>query len=78
MKKILDLLQELHEDEDFSKSEDFISDGLIDSVDLQHLVASIEKEYGVHLAGTDLLPQNFASVDAIRDLLENYGIDGDI
>lgn len=78
MKRILDLLQELHEDEDFARSEDFISDGLIDSVDLQHLTAKIEEEYGVHLAGTDLMPQNFASVDSIRELLENYGVTEDI
>ena len=78
MKKILELLQELHEDEDFSQSDDFISDGLIDSVDLQHLTAKIEEEYGVHLAGTDLMPQNFSNVESIRDLLETYGVTGDI
>lgn len=78
MKKITELLHELHEDEDFSKSEDFISDGLIDSVDLQHLTAKIEDEYGVHLAGTDLMPQNFISVESIRELLENYGVTEDI
>ena len=45
---------------------------------LQHLTAKIEDEYGVHLAGTDLMPQNFANVDSIRDLLNGYGVSGDI
>ena len=78
MKKIIDLLQEVRPEEDFLGSFDFIGDGLIDSVALQHLTAKIEDEYGVHLAGTDLMPQNFANVDSIRDLLNGYGVSGDI
>ncbi len=76
MKKIIDILEEIEPDEDFRGSEDFISDGLIDSVDLQRLISALEEEYGVHLAGTDLMPQNFANVESIRELLANYDVKG--
>ncbi len=76
MKKIEELLKELHPDYDYEGSEDFQADGLMDSFDLQRLVAAIEQEYGVGLAGTDLLPQNFANTAAIRELLEGYGVEG--
>ena len=49
MKKIIDILQESYPDvaDEFETSDDFISDGLIDSVDLQELFAMIEKEYDI-------------------------------
>ncbi len=77
MKKVIDLLKTLHPDYDYDSSEDFISDGLIDSVDMQRLLAMIDEEYDVQLAGTELMPMNFTSVETIRDLLENHGVDKD-
>jgi len=80
LKKIIDLLldvSKLATREDFEKSDDFISDGLLDSLSLQMLVADIWKEYGVSMSGTDLVPMNFSSFDAIRDLLESKGVKGD-
>ena len=51
---------------------------LLDSMDIQILASNIEDEYHVKLAGTDLMPMNFANVDAIRDLLQSHGVEGDI
>ena len=74
MKTIKDLLQQLHPEFDFDKSEDFISDGLIDSIDIQELFAMIEKEYNIELAGTDLAPQNFKSIESITELLAAHDV----
>ena len=78
MKTIMELLQETNKDADFAASEDFVSDGLLDSMDVQMLAVAIEDEYGVHLAGTDLMPSNFVNIDAIRDMLKSHGVEGDI
>lgn len=48
--KIIELLQDVNKDADFTKSDDFISDGLLDSMDLQMLAVAIEDEYGVKFA----------------------------
>ena len=74
----MELLQATHKDADFAASDDFISDGLLDSMDVQMLAVAIEDEYGVHLAGTDLMPSNFVNIDAIRDMLQSHGVEGDI
>lgn len=74
MKKIIDILKDLHPKYDYEGSDDFISDGLLDSLDLQELFGIIEKEYDIKLAGTDLTPQNFRSIDDIRDLLASHGV----
>ncbi len=74
----MELLQETNKDADFAASDDFVSDGLLDSMDVQMLAVAIEDEYGVHLAGTDLMPSNFVNIDAIRDMLRSHGVEGDI
>ena len=78
MTKIIDVLKKLNPENNYEASDDFISDGLIDSMDMQDLFALLEEEYDVELAGTDLIPQNFASIEAIRDLLASHGVEGDI
>ena len=75
MKTINDLLLQLHPDFDYESSDDFISDGLIDSIDMQELFAMIEEEYGIELAGTDLAPQNFRSIETIKELLAAHGFE---
>ena len=77
MKKIIDLLKQLHSDYNYEASDDFISDGLIDSIDIQELFAMIEDEYNIDLAGTDLAPQNFRSIESIKELLASHGVSVD-
>ena len=74
MKTIKDLLHQLHPEFDYENSDDFISDGLIDSIDMQELFALIEEEYNIELAGTDLAPQNFVSFESINELLAAHGV----
>lgn len=78
MKKIGDLLKELHAENDYAVSNDFIADGLFDSFDLLRLLEMLENEYGVKIAGDDLLPTNFCNMEAIRKLLKKYGVEGEI
>ena len=77
MKTIKEMLHQIHPDFDYDSSSDFISDGLIDSIDIQELFAMIEEEYNIELAGTDLAPQNFSSIEAIRELLSAHGIEAE-
>ncbi|MBP3722188.1 MAG: acyl carrier protein [Selenomonadaceae bacterium] len=78
MKKIIDILKQVNPKNDYTGSEDFISDGLIDSMDMQDLYSLLEDEYKIELKGTDLAPQNFMSIESIRDLLSRRGVVGDI
>ena len=74
----MELLQETNKDADFAKSDDFVSDGLLDSMDIQMLAIAMEDEYHIKIDGTDLMPMNYTSVEAIRDLLRSHGVEGDI
>ena len=70
MKKIIDILQELRPEFDFTTSEDYIEDGMLDSFDLMTLVSTLDERFAIKIDGTDILPENFMNVDAIVALVE--------
>ena len=78
MKSVLKILNDIRPEFDFDDSDDFISDGYIDSFDLVTLVAALEKEYGVKIRGTEIVPENFFNLDAIKNLLKKYGVTDEI
>ena len=73
-KKILDFLTEIRPEFDFAASNNFIEEGMLDSFDIVSLVASLDEEYGISIDGTEILPENFSSVDSIFQLLIKNGV----
>lgn len=71
--KILDILRDIHADYDFAGCRDFLTDGLLDSVDLLELYARLEDTFAVKFAGHDFVPENFSNIDAIHRLLVKRG-----
>ena len=72
MNKILTILNQIRPEHDFEESENFISDGLLDSFDIVTLVAELEENFGISIDGEDVTPENFSSLDALERLLERY------
>ncbi len=72
--KIIRLLSEIRPEFDFSKSSDFIDNGILDSFDIVTLVVSLDTEFGISIDGTDILPENFSSVNNIIQLLIKNGV----
>lgn len=68
--KILDILQEIRPEFDFESSNDFVEDGYLDSYDVVTIVAEIEDSFGVIIDGTDILPENFSSIEKIAQLIQ--------
>ena len=66
---IIKLLQEIRPEFDFLASEHYVEDGLLDSLDIITLVATLEAKFEVLISGTDILPENFASTHAIELLV---------
>ena len=69
--KILEILAELRPEFDFTEEGvDFIEEGMLDSFDIVSLVDEIEEKFGVAIGGTDVVPENFSSIDAICETIE--------
>lgn len=67
--KIIDILNDIRPEFDFSKSNNFITEGLLDSFDILTLVNSLDENFNISIDGLDILPENFSSVDSVKRLL---------
>lgn len=73
--EIVQILTELHPEFDFSQETDFFEEGMLDSFDIIVLVTSLEEKFKISIDGMDVLPENFASVERIEELIKkNRGI----
>ena len=70
--KVLNILSEIRSEFDFSISSNFIEDGMLDSFDIITLVTMLDEEFKISIEGTQVIPDNFISVESICSLLSKY------
>lgn len=70
--EILNLLQDILPDIDFTASEELVDDGILDSLSIVTIVGELSIEYNIELPYEEIIPQNFNSVGAIASLVERY------
>ena len=69
MEKLLKILTDLHPDVDFSRAEDLIDKGILDSFDIVTIVAEADGAYGVAIGPEELTPENFNSAASLYSLI---------
>lgn len=72
--KIIAILTDIRSEFDFKQDINFIESGMLDSFDVISLVTSLDDEFGISINGTDILPENFSSLDSIVGLISKYKI----
>ena len=72
--KVINILQEIRPEFDFTKDVNFLEQGMLDSFDVVSLVTALDEEFGISIDGIDILPENFASIDSIVALLTKSGV----
>ena len=72
--RILKILSGLRPEFDFTMDVNFIEEGILDSFDVINLVTALDSEFGISIDGTDVLPENFSSVNAVVMLLKKNGV----
>ena len=75
MKTVSEILKEIRPEFDFSVSQDFIVDGMLDSFDMVTLVSELDKNYGISIQGTDIVPENFQNLATITALVRKSGVE---
>ena len=70
-KKILEMLAELRPEFDYENSSNFVEDGLLDSFDIVSLTTMLEEYFKVTIDGMSIVPENYASADAILALVKS-------
>jgi acyl carrier protein len=73
MERILEILSGLHDEFDYRNSEDFILDGMLDSFDIVELVTEMEARFGIEIDASDIIPENFSSLERMAALVIKSG-----
>ena len=63
------ILLQLCPEIDFSSSNDFVADGLLDSFAIAAFIANVEEKLGILVDPMDVVPENFVSFGTITNLL---------
>jgi acyl carrier protein len=74
MKDVIEILNKIRPGQDFSKADDFFSQGLLDSLDLTELVAALEARYNLFVDVEEIVPDKFRNLAAIQALLTRHGV----
>ncbi len=68
--QLMEILEELRPDVDFTTETALIDDGILDSFDIVSLVGELNDTFDVRINVENLLPENFNSADAMLALVK--------
>ncbi len=71
--QIISILRDIRPEFEFNEETNCIEDGMLDSFDIVTLVTALDEMYGISIDGMDILPENFATIDSIVNLLIKNG-----
>ncbi len=70
MEELLKVLKETVPEVEFEGNEHLIDNGDLDSLSIVEIVSAIDDEFDVEIGVTDIIPENFNSVEAIWNLIQ--------
>ena len=71
MEKIIEILESIRADIDFTKEDKLIDDGILDSFDIVSIVGELCDYYDITITVDMMEPENFNSAEAIFALVES-------
>ena len=72
MQKLIVILRDVNEDVDFETETALVDEGLIDSFDINVIIAALDEAYDIHIEVGDIEPENFNSAAAILATVKRY------
>ncbi|MBE5890213.1 MAG: acyl carrier protein [Lachnospiraceae bacterium] len=70
MDELLEILNELHPDVDFTTETGLIDNMILDSFDIVTLISEISENFDVTISAEYIIPENFNSAQALYALIE--------
>lgn len=71
MEKIIEILESIRPDIDFTKEDKLIDDGILDSFDIVSVVGELCDAFDITITVDMMEPENFNSAEAINALVES-------
>lgn len=73
MEKLVDILKEIRPEFEWEHAENIIGNGMLDSFDIILLVTELDSVYGISVDGSDIVQENFNSLESISNLVRKSG-----
>lgn len=68
--KILKILSEEFPDVDFTASDALVDDGILDSLTITGIIATMTMEFGITIPYEEIIEENFNSIKGLADMVE--------
>ena len=68
--KILEVLSEEYPDIDFTSSEELVDDGILESLTLTGIIATLSMEFGITIPYEEIVEENFNSIAGMARMVE--------
>lgn len=68
--KILALLSEEFPEVDFTSSEELVDDGILESLTLTGIIATLSMEFGITIPYEEIIEENFNSIAGMAKMVE--------
>ena len=69
MNELIEILENLHPEVDFSTCTTLIDDKILDSFDIISVISEINEEFDVVIPAEEIIPENFNSAQALYELV---------
>lgn len=69
-KQILELLSEEFPEIDFTSSEELVDDGILDSMTITGIIATLSMEFGIEIPYEEIIEENFNSIAGLAKMVE--------
>lgn len=66
---ILEILADIIDEDDLDTCTALIDDGVLSSLDIIQLIGALNDEFDISIPATEIIPQNFNSVDAMAAMV---------
>lgn len=70
--KLLEILEDVRPDVDFENEDQLVDGNILDSFDIITIVGEIKDTFGINITVTDIVPENFNSVEKMIELIGRY------
>ena len=68
--KVLQVLQEALPHIDFLESDEMVDEGILDSLSITEIIATLSMEFGITIPFEDIVEENFNSIDGLAKMVE--------
>lgn len=69
-KKVLDLLSKEYPEIDFESSDALVDDGILDSLTITGIIATLTMEFGIEIPYEEIIEENFNSIAGLAKMVE--------